>query len=93
MKEGEPLSLEKQSEFLERLENERRKPVVVFFKKNWLGVLGIVLAIIGLFSSYYFYTLSEKNREPVLVETHNYRMLSPLTSSLFAIVTRAIGLK
>lgn len=37
-------------------------------KSDWLGILGLIIGLIGLGSSYYFYKLSIKEREPILLE-------------------------
>jgi hypothetical protein len=38
-----------------------------FIKKNWLGILGLVIGVIGLAASFYFFNESKKNREPIFV--------------------------
>ncbi|MEQ9769469.1 hypothetical protein ABRQ03_01225 [Pectobacterium jejuense] len=37
-------------------------------KKNWLGLIGLIIGLLGLGSSYYFYTVSVKEKEPILLE-------------------------
>lgn len=37
-------------------------------RKNWLGLVGLIIGLLGLGSSYYFYTVSVKEREPILLE-------------------------
>lgn len=37
-------------------------------RKNWLGLIGLIIGITGLASSYYFYTQSVKEKEPIFIE-------------------------
>lgn len=37
-------------------------------KKNWLGLAGLIIGLLGIGSSYYFYTVSVKEKEPILLE-------------------------
>ncbi|MDO6468706.1 hypothetical protein Q4498_11335 [Neptunomonas phycophila] len=39
-----------------------------WIRKNWLGLIGVVIGLVGLAASYYFYNLSVKEREPILLE-------------------------
>lgn len=48
------------------MENEIKKNGLT--KSDWLGILGVILGVIGLGSSYYFYKLSVKERMPILLE-------------------------
>ena len=38
-----------------------------FLRHNWLGLVGILLGVVGLYGTYYFYHLSNEAREPVFV--------------------------
>ena len=40
---------------------------ISWIRLNWLSVLGIVIGLLGVGFSYYFYKLSEKEREPVFL--------------------------
>ena len=39
-----------------------------WIRTNWLGLIGILIGLFGLSASYYFYTISVKEREPILLE-------------------------
>lgn len=47
-----------------------------FMKKNWLGVIGLIVGVLGMILSYYFYSLSLLHREPVVIETNNFSIFS-----------------
>lgn len=62
-----------------------------FLRRNWLGVLGLVVGVLGIALSYFFYLLSQQNREPVLIEMSNISIFSSpegVVSDKFAVVTK-----
>ena len=65
-----------------------------YLKKNWLGSLGLLIGIIGLFLSSYFYSLSIKSREPVFVTLSNVAIFSSptkLSSKYIKLIKRTDG--
>ncbi|RBL70114.1 hypothetical protein C3E98_017280 [Pseudomonas sp. MWU13-2625] len=38
-----------------------------WIRGDWLGVIGIIIGLLGVAGSYYFYKLSEKEKEPILL--------------------------
>lgn len=62
-----------------------------YIRENWLGLLGLVVGILGVVMSIYFYKLTEEYREPTITETNNFAIFaSPegLNSKKFAFVKK-----
>lgn len=65
-----------------------------YLKNNWVAILGVVIGIIGILLSYYFYSLSVKSREPAYLITKNDPLFSSpkgLSSEYLKLVTRDDG--
>ncbi len=39
-----------------------------WLKKNSFNAISLLIGILGILSSFYFYTISVKNKEPVVIE-------------------------
>lgn len=62
-----------------------------YLKKNWLGALGLVIGVVGIVLSYFFYSLSIQSREPVFMTLNNVAIFSSsgeLTSKYIKLVKR-----
>lgn len=67
-----------------------------FIKRNWIGILGLLVGILGIFLSYYFYTLSQQNREPYYIEESNFPIFfsqKDLVAQGFVLVKKSDGRK
>lgn len=65
-----------------------------FIKRNWIGILGLFVGVLGIFLSYYFYTLSQQNREPYFLEESNFPIFfsqKELVSQGFVLVRKSDG--
>lgn len=65
-----------------------------YLKKNWLGFLGLAVGLIGIFLSYYFYSVSLKSREPAFLITKDVPLFSSpkgLSSEYLKLVTKSDG--
>lgn len=65
-----------------------------FIKRNWIGVLGLLVGFLGIFLSYYFYTLSQQDREPYFIEESNFPIFfsqKELISQGFVLVRKSDG--
>ncbi|MDO6441709.1 hypothetical protein [Marinobacter sp. 2_MG-2023] len=65
-----------------------------FIKRNWVGILGLLVGVLGIFLSYYFYTLSQQSREPYFIEESNFPIFfsqKELVSQGFVLVRKSDG--
>jgi hypothetical protein len=68
---------------------------MIWIKKNAFNAISLLVGILGIMSSYYFYTISIKVKEPVIVEKSNTQIFSSDFSDTnrFALIDESTGLK
>ncbi|EOA3786433.1 hypothetical protein LO82_22250 [Vibrio vulnificus] len=66
-----------------------------WLKKNSFNAISLLVGILGILSSFYFYTISVKNKEPVVIEKTNIQVFSPSfsDSGRFVLVDNDTGLE
>ncbi|MBL0593176.1 hypothetical protein [Aeromonas veronii] len=67
----------------------------VWIKENKFNAVSLIIGLLGIISSYYFYAISIKAKEPVFIERTNTQIFSPNFSqnNRFALVDDSTGLK
>lgn len=48
-----------------------------YLKKNWLNIISLLVGVLGIISSYYFYSISYEEKEPTIIEGQNTLIFSP----------------